>query len=442
MSACGDSASFHELNELGRGDLAADAPADPSGDRSPDRSPYRSNGALAAGVRRRARATTRRRMARELSISRRSMVRAAAIACCIGFASSVPARAGSEVARHRTENVILVTIDGLRWQEVFSGADESLMTKETGGLGDVDATKRAFWRDSAEKRREALMPFAWSTIASQGQIFGNHAKSSTVRVENGRNFSYPGYNELLTGAADPRIDSNDKKANPNTTVLEWLNAKPAFHGRVAAFCTWDVMPFILNRERSKLFVNAGLESVDESSLTDRQALLNRLQRETSNAFDHHRADSFTFQIGLEWLKKHKPRVVYFNFSETDEWAHAGRYDRVLEAAHEADAMLAELWNVLQSTDGYRGKTSLVVTTDHGRGDPPAEWKGHGAKVKGSELIWIAAIGPDTAALGERTSTSALVQGQVAATIAALLGEDYHAAVPGAAAPIAEILPAH
>ncbi len=381
-------------------------------------------------------------MTRELWISRRSVMRAAAIACCVGLASSVSASARSEVARHRTENLILVTVDGLRWQEVFSGADESLMSKEAGGLRDSNETKRAFWRDSPEKRRAALLPFVWSTIAAQGQILGNHAKSSTVRVENGKNFSYPGYNELLTGAADPRIDSNDKKPNPNATVLEWLNAKPAFHDRVAAFCTWDVMPFILNRERSKLFVNAGLEPIDEPALTDRQVFLNALQRETSNAFEHHRADSFTFQIGLEWLKKHKPRVVYFNLSETDEWAHAGRYDRVLEAAHEADAMLAELWNVLQSTDEYRGKTSLVVTTDHGRGDPPAEWKGHGAKVKGSELVWIAAIGPDTAALGERTSTSALVQGQIAATVAALLGEEYRADAPGAAAPIAEILPAH
>jgi hypothetical protein len=381
-------------------------------------------------------------MKRVPSISRRSVSRSAGIACLLGFLASTPARAGSEVTRHRTENVVLVTIDGLRWQEVFSGAEESLMSKETGGLGDVDATKRSFWRASAEKRREALMPFVWSTIATQGQIFGNHTKSSTVRVENGKNFSYPGYNELLTGAADPRIDSNDKKPNPNATVLEWLNAKPLFHDRVAAFCTWDVMPFILNRDRSKLFVNAGLEPVDEPALTDRQALLNRLQRETSTAFDHHRADSFTFQIGLEWSKKHKPRVVYFNLSETDEWAHAGRYDRVLEAAHEADLMIAELWNVLQSCDEYRGKTSLVVTTDHGRGDPPSEWKGHGAKVKGSELIWLAVIGPDTAALGERTSTSALTQGQIAATIAALLGEDYRADVPSAAAAITEILAAH
>jgi hypothetical protein len=345
----------------------------------------------------------------------------------------------SETAARKTENVILVTIDGLRWQEVFSGADESLMTKEAGGLTDVDATTQKYWRDTPEKRREALMPFVWSVVAGQGQLFGNQSAGSTARVTNGHNFSYPGYNELLTGAPDPRIDSNDKKPNPNVTVLEWLNAKPELHDRVGAFCTWDAFPFILNRQRSRLFVNAGLEPFDEPELTDRQKLLNDLQRETSNAFEHHRPDSFTFQLGLEWMKRHKPRVLYFSFAETDEWAHAGRYDRVLDAAHEADAMLAELWNVVQATDGYRGKTSLVVTTDHGRGDPPKDWKGHGAKVKGSEFIWIAAIGPDTPALGERTSGGVVLQGQIAATVAALLGEDYRTSVPSAAAPIDELL---
>jgi Type I phosphodiesterase / nucleotide pyrophosphatase len=350
-----------------------------------------------------------------------------------------PSPAADASSAHKTENVILVTIDGLRWQEVFTGAEETLMTKETGGLTDVEAAKEKYWRDTPEKRREALMPFVWSTIAGQGQILGNQKKGSTARVTNGHNFSYPGYNELLTGAPDPRIDSNDKKPNPNVTVLEWLNAKPDFHGRVGAFCTWDAFPFILNRERSHISVNAGLEPIDEPELTDRQKLLNDLQRETSSAFEHHRPDSFTFQLGLEWMKKHKPRVLYFSFAETDEWAHAGRYDRVLDAAHEADAMLAELWNFVQATDGYRGKTTLVVTADHGRGDPPKEWKGHGAKVKGSEFIWIAAIGPDTKELGERSAVSAVTQGQIAATVAALLGEDYRAAVPAAAAPIDELL---
>jgi alkaline phosphatase D len=80
-----------------------------------------------------------------------------------------------------------------------------------------------------------------------------------------------------------------------------------------------------------------------------------------------------------------------------------------------------------------------VTTDHGRGDPPQGWRSHGEKVEGSEAIWLAALGPDTPALGERSETGPVTQAQVAATLAALLGEDYNAEAPRAAPPIADLV---
>ena len=110
--------------------------------------------------------------------------------------------------------------------------------------------------------------------------------------------------------------------------------------------------------------------------------------------------------------------------------------------HDTDANLESLWNELQSRPEYRGSTTLIVTTDHGRGDPPRGWCDHGAKTPGSEAIWMAMIGPDTPPLGERTNTPLVTQGQVAATIAALLGENYVAEVPKAAPPMADaIVPA-
>ena len=169
----------------------------------------------------------------------------------------VPARSDEARPRPTTRNVVLVTTDGLRWQEVFRGADDSLLNKKDGGVADPDALRRAFWRETPEARREALLPFLWTTVARQGQIFGNRDKKSLADVTNGKNFSYPGYNELFTGSPDPRIDSNAKRPNPNVSVLEWLNRKPAFRGEVAAVASWDLFPFILNVERSGLTVNAG-----------------------------------------------------------------------------------------------------------------------------------------------------------------------------------------
>src|SRR5262245_195325 len=149
-------------------------------------------------------------------------------------------------AAPKTKNIFLITADGLRWQEVFRGAEALPLQKEFGNYGNSNAIKTNFWLETPEARRAALFPFLWGTVAKQGQLWGNRDRGSDVRVSNGHHFSYPGYNEFLTGYADPKIDSNDPKLNANTNVFEWLNARPAFHGRVAAAVNWDVLPWILN----------------------------------------------------------------------------------------------------------------------------------------------------------------------------------------------------
>ena len=104
-----------------------------------------------------------------------------------------------------------------------------------------------------------------------------------------------------------------------------------------------------------------------------------------------------------------------------------------------DRFVGELWERLQGLPAYRGRTTFIITTDHGRGSGPTEWKEHGVEQKGSENIWLAVMGPDTAPLGERRQTAEIHQAQIAATIAALLGQDYRHAVPAAAPPITEIM---
>jgi len=357
----------------------------------------------------------------------------AALCLLLLAAPNGPAAAASR----QTANVILVTTDGLRWQEVFGGADERLLG-ERGGVEDAAELRRAFWRETPEARREALLPFLWQVVAREGQIYGNAARGSSAQVTNGRNFSYPGYNELLSGVADPRIDSNDKRPNPNVTVLEWLNRREAYRGRVAAFCSWDVFPFIINRERSGVLVNADDDPVAAAGRPDLE-MLNRLLADTTPAARGVRHDSFTFAAALEHWRAERPRVLYLGLGETDDWAHAGRYDRYLETAHRFDRFVARLWQELQRRDGYRGRTSLVITTDHGRGSEPEDWKSHGEKIPASRNMWIAVLGPDTPALGERAETAPVTQAQVAATVAALLGEDFTASVPAAAPPIADAL---
>src|ERR1700751_3805609 len=140
---------------------------------------------------------------------------------------------------------------------------------------------------------------------------------------------------------------------------------------------------------------------------------------------------------IDSLHEHQPRVLFVGYGETDNWAHSGRYDLVLHSAHAFDGFVRELWERLQGIPAYRDTTTFIITTDHGRGSGPVEWKEHGVEQKGSENIWIAVMGPDTAPLGEREHTAEITQARIAATVAALLGKDYRQAVPAAAPSIAE-----
>jgi len=339
--------------------------------------------------------------------------------------------------QRRTQNVVIVMTDGLRWQEVFSGADAALLDRKTGGVADPAALRKQFWRDTPEARRAALLPFLWSEAASQGQIFGDRTAGATARVSNGLNFSYPGYSEAFCGVADPRIDSNDKRYNPNLNVLEFLHGRPAFAGRVAVFGAWELFPWILNAPRSGLPVNAGYEPFRLPGAEPKLGLLNRLKVETEY-WEGEPFDSFVFHTALEFLRLQKPRVLAVLLGETDEWAHAGRYDLYLKAAHRFDRYVRELWETLQSMPEYRGATTLILATDHGRGPGKKTWRSHGRRLPESQYVWMALLGPDTPPLGVRRGAAPVTQAQLAATIAALLGEDFRSAVPAAAAPLAGV----
>jgi len=331
-------------------------------------------------------------------------------------------------------NVVLVSMDGLRWQEVFGGAQEKLIDERAGGVRDIPDLRRRYLRETPEARREALMPFFWSVVARQGQVFGDPKKGSPARLTNGLKFSYPGYNEMLTGAPDPRIDTNNKVPNPNVTVLEWLNRRPGFEGKVAAFGTWDVLYSIVNVERSRLPVVAGWDPSRDEPLSEEEKVVNALLPDLPRLWPDNAFDVITQRLAMEYLRKHRPRVLYVMLGETDEWAHLRRYDCYLDSARRGDDYLRRLWETLQSMPEYAGKTSLVITTDHGRGETKQNWTDHGKEVDGAEFVWIGAMGPGVEPLGVRENVEA-TQGQVAATVAALVGEDFHGVMARSAAPL-------
>ncbi|HEY0274075.1 MAG TPA: alkaline phosphatase family protein [Chitinophaga sp.] len=331
--------------------------------------------------------------------------------------------------QRKTENLIIVTLDGMRWQEIFGGVDTALAHNKKFAPGGEERFKK-YGSDTATVSRARLFPFLWSTIARQGQLYGNRNAGNLVNVANPYQFSYPGYNEIFTGYPDTAVNSNDKVHNRNTNVLEFINQQPGFKGKVAAFTTWDAFPYILNVQRSGIFVNANTDTIKGS--TPELALINDLQFLAPQFLDV-RPDELTYMAGREYLKANHPRVLYIAFDETDDFAHARMYDQYLTMAHAEDAMLADLWKTVQSLPQYKDKTTLIITCDHGRGGLGQDtWADHGKEIPESGQIWMAFLGPDTPALGEVKAAQQQYQQQLAATMAGLLGLHFTASHPIAA----------
>jgi arylsulfatase A-like enzyme len=329
---------------------------------------------------------------------------------------------GNTFAQTRTENVVLITIDGLRWQELFKGADPSIITNKR-FINDGPKLKESYWDSDLKSRRQKLLPFFWGTIARQGQIYGNRDLGNKVNVANRYLFSYPGYNELLTGKADKRIRSNAKRENPNRTILEFANQQKDFKDKVAAFASWGVFHYIINPKRSGIHVNAGNDTA-RFRLTAREKYLNHLQRNTPSPWKATRFDEFTHNYAKEYLKKNSPRLVLIAYGETDEFAHQGRYEDYLQAAYNTDRYIGDVWDWIQSDKRYKDKTTLIITTDHGRGSGRRSWRNHGAARPGSNHTWFAILGPDTEPLGEMKMKGTSYTNQLTNTIAAFLNLKY------------------
>jgi len=345
-----------------------------------------------------------------------------AIALVLG---SFPASLGAA----ETRKVVLVTADGLRCEELFSGLDRSIVEKPDSPL------LKKYGAATAEERRARLLPFFWKEIGQKGVVIGNRAKGSQFRLKNPHRFSYPGYAEILTGQHVEAIASNDPVRIPRETVLEYVVRKLSLGPTgVAAFASWDILYFAAARTEGAVVANAGYRELPAEIAKGPLEPWNRIQFDVLTPWDSVRDDAVTFQLAIEYLKSYKPTLLYIGLGQPDDWSHEGRYDRALQSIQYLDRCLQTLWQTFEALPEYRGQTTLIVTTDHGRGTKRKSWKDHGEKVKEAEFVWLAAMGPDTPASGEQASGT-YFQDQTAATILRFLGLDATDFNPSAGKPI-------
>jgi hypothetical protein len=338
--------------------------------------------------------------------------------------------AGSSLAQqNKAKNEIIILMDGYRWNELFHGADSNLLFSQKYNTQDSLWRMQKYWASNEKTRREKLMPFVWQHIAKKGQIYGNRDVGNLVNVKNKYWFSEPGRSETFCGYYDSLINSNDKINNPNENVLEFINKQKDYQGKVVTFSAWDVVAWILNRDRNNMLVNIYGEDVKAANLTPAQEQANAMQHYVEDIFGQgERPDANTFEMAKAYVEANHPRVLYIDFGDNDEFAHAGKYDSYLDATFKIDAMISDLWNYVQKDPFYKDQTSILIFPDHGRGYGD-EWTSHGSKIAHANETYLLAMGPDIPALGEVKTQEQIYQDQFAQTIANLLGFHFTANHP-------------
>lgn len=333
---------------------------------------------------------------------------------------------GLQAQKTKDINVIVITTDGFRWQEVFNGMDSAIVKQKRFHHGDSAQIINNYWAKDLGERRAKLLPFFWNTIAQKGQLHGNRNQGSFVNVVNPYWFSYPGYSELLTGQVDPAVNSNDYMPNPNTNFFEYLNSLPTYQGKVAAFGAWDAFDRILNEKRSKFPVMSGFDVYNDLNQDPQMNLISKMQKESFKVFGEVEAqDVFTHYQAITYLKSKKPKALYISYGETDEFAHEGHYGRYLNTAHQFDAWLAQIWDFVQEDPQYKNNTILLITTDHGRGDKvKSGWTSHGQKVLDSHEIWFAMLGTQVNPTGEAVTKEQIYQKDLIHMVAEKMNQSF------------------
>jgi hypothetical protein len=317
--------------------------------------------------------------------------------------------------------VVLVVLDGVRWQEIFNGVDPAM------------ARQRKMTPAETESARD-LMPNLARLIESEGLAIGAPGHGGEISATGPQFISMPGYIEILAGKPDFGCYRNECTPAPARTLADQIEDASGVDD-VALVSSW---PNIARAASS----NANFTFTAGRRLVGREATL-RADDATARLIDQgahasafpgegeYRPDSFTKPVALRVLVSARPRFLFVGLGDADEYAHRNDSRGYLAALRSSDEFIGGLTETLHGM-GSRGRhTTVIVTTDHGRA---YNFTYHGAASPESGRVWLVAAGADVRGRGLVTTDRRHTLSDVAPTVRALLGIG-----EGDAPPIPEIV---
>ena len=297
---------------------------------------------------------------------------------------------------HRGPNVVLVTLDGVRTREFFEGTDPYHDAK------------------LAASERGVIFKKLWEKHAAKGLVFG---KNGGYRIASDVAVSLPSYQALMTGHST-HCQNNQCGRVKEETVLEVVRRELGLKkSEVAVFGSWKGMKDSTAESSRSIFRSIFPDF--KSYAGDRS--LRRLRN--ASAFDRpgwsgSRKDHYTWDMGMHYLKSYCPRVLYVSLVDSDEYGHEGDYPGYVRALRTYDDYLETLMSTLDGMGAYGKDTTLIVTTDHSRGEGEG-WTSHGSKPDTEKEVFLFVKGPVFASKG--ITDSSATHANVRPTIEKIMG---------------------
>lgn len=294
----------------------------------------------------------------------------------------VPIELGEGDDGARTEQVVLITLDGVRWQEIFDGVDPALAREA--GLAAEEIVKA-----------RGLLPQMHRRFFDEGVVIGAPQKAGGIFASGPNYVSLPGYLEILRGRTSPDCQSNDCPPFRGRTLLDEVRSLPrTTHSDAAAFTSWHELSRAAAGDPGRVVVSTGRVrgSVSELAwLSPRCDLLLERGRLLPPApgTSEYRPDHATAELALCYLTSARPKFLWAGFGDTDELAHQKDYGGYLKALRAADSFVGAIFEELGKMGEYGRTTTVIVTTDHGRGPG---FPDHGPDAAASRVFLLAAGG--------------------------------------------------
>ncbi len=272
-----------------------------------------------------------------------------------------PAKPSSlvEEFRERDGNIVFFILDGVRWQEFKGTADQRIPQNP-----DYDSKHEFIESEFQDK----ILTNFWAKHAKKGLIFGiDPYNNAIMEVMNHTNLTVPVLSSLFMGKLS-RCSSNNCQRIPEQTFLERIKIMRGFDkGQIAAFHfeDEDYFPKVLEKQEGSIHI------------------------EKSNNISKN-YDRMTFQMAMDYLDN-RPRISVIYLSMTDWCGHIKDYRCYIDKLQEYDEYIDRLFQKLETMNDYGEKTTVIMTTDHGRGAYPSSFHGH--ENYESRHVWLYISGP-------------------------------------------------